>query len=155
GRVRAFVGLLARGGGRRGGARDSQGDGGGGFSEVAASRRVHAGEFVALPRWRHQKTGTSESTSSPAIAPLKARSARGARRNRPMVAPKPPHSATEIRQPVASTTAISALSHTTSPPTVLKAASAPRVDTQALGLSQVIRIASKKPIGRARLVPAL
>src|SRR5262245_18464270 len=96
-------------------------------------------------------TGTSESTRRLAIVQLIASRAVGRARKRPIATPKAPHSITEIKQPVDSTRANTALSQTTSPPMVLNAASALSVDTQALGLSQVSRIPSKKPIGLARV----
>jgi hypothetical protein len=98
----------------------------------------------------YQNTGTSESTSKPAIDQLNAVRAR-ALPSRPAIAvPNAAHTITEARHATVSTPATTRVCLSTSPPTVVKAASAPITVTQPFGLTQVKRAASTKVIGFAR-----
>lgn len=72
-----------------------------------------------------------------------------------MPTPNAAQTAHAARQAADMIAVITETCHSMSPPTVVKAASAPMTLTHALGLTQMNSVASTKPIGRARLTPAL
>src|SRR5262245_19840028 len=86
---------------------------------------------------------------------LNAMRARDLAMKRPIAVPKPAQIAHESRQNAASTPAITKVSRSTSPPTVVWAARAPSADTQAFGFIHVKSVASKRPIGFTRQEPLL